>query len=279
MTFKLGYSTYALRMLDPFDAIQLIKDSQYEAVEICLRDGWPTSPLLFSNTNQLNLRQKIQDLGFPSPILFGDIDVCASSSDRTSMLDLTMQKIEMAHKLHFDNFPIMITTTIGKSAPAWESGKVQIKESFLELADIAAENNVVIAIEGHAGTDFETPEKAVWLMEQTLHPNLKIDLDISHYVVEGIDISHTVNLCSPYTSMIHIKDGKKSDGKVEYCLTGDGEIDIRLFLNLIKENELDRLPIFAEVSVQQSSQSDYNPETTANFCFQALDKARNKIDS
>ena len=68
MTFKLGYSTYALRMLDPFDAIQLIKDSQYEAVEICLRDGWPTSPLQFTNTNQLNLRQKIQDLGFPSPI-------------------------------------------------------------------------------------------------------------------------------------------------------------------------------------------------------------------
>ena len=49
--------------------------------------------------------------------------------------------------------------------------------------------------------------------------------------------------------------------------------------NLIKENGLDSLPIFAEVSVQQSSQSGYNPETTAKFCFQALDKARNEIDS
>ncbi len=54
MTFKLGYSTYALRMLDPFDAIQLIKDTQYEAVEICLRDGWPTSPLQFTNTKEFN---------------------------------------------------------------------------------------------------------------------------------------------------------------------------------------------------------------------------------
>ena len=176
MAFKIGYSTYPLKTLEPFAALQLIKDVGYEALEVCLSEGWPTSPLLYTATQQSDLGKFAQDLGFESPILFGSIDVCASPADRSEMLDLTRKKIEMAHRLHYDDSRIIITTTPGHSAPSWDSGKDQILDAFLSLADIARENDVVIAIEAHAGSDFETPEKAVWLMEQANHPNLKLDL-------------------------------------------------------------------------------------------------------
>lgn len=65
----------------------------------------------------------------------------------------------MAQQLHYDDSPILITTTRGHSAPPWESEKEQIREAFMTLADMAAENDITIAIEAHAGTDFETPEK------------------------------------------------------------------------------------------------------------------------
>ena len=274
MGFLLGYSTYALKNLDPFEALQLVKDVGYEALEVCLSSDWPTSPLRFSAAKQSDLGKLAEDLGFPSPILFGNIDVCAPPADRMAMFDLTKAKFEMAHRLHFDGSPVLVTTTTGRSAPLWGSGKDQIRDSFLVLADMAAECGVIVAIEAHAGTDFETPEKAVWLMEQTLHPNLKLDLDISHFVVEGSEMAHSVELCAPHAAMVHIKDGVKVDGQVVFCLPGDGGIDITGFLSALRANGLEDMPVFAEVSVQQSREDDYDPRGAAEFCYSALNKAR-----
>ena len=274
MGFELGYSTYALKMVDPFDALQLIKDVGYEALEICLSEGWPSSPQVFSVTQQDRLGQLAQDLGFASPILFGNIDVCAPQSKRMAMFELTKTKFEMAHRLHFDDSQVLVTTTPGHSAPPWDSGKEQIRDAFLILADMAAENDVVVAIEAHAGTDFETPEKAVWMMEQTEHPNLKLDLDISHFVVEGSELAHSVELCAPYSAMVHIKDGAKIDGRIEFCLPGDGGIDVTAFLSALRTNGLEDKPVFAEVSVQQSREDDYDPRGVAEFCYNALNGAR-----
>ena len=274
MGFMLGYSTYALKNLDPFEALQLIKDVGYEALEVCLSEDWPTSPQRFSATQQDDLGKLAQDLGFPSPILFGNIDVCAPQSDRMAMFDLTKTKFEMAQRLHFDDSRVLVTTTPGHSAPPWDSGKDQIRDAFLILADMAAENDIVVAIEAHAGTDFETPEKAVWMMEQTEHPNLTLDLDISHFVVEGSEMVHSVELCAPYASMVHIKDGVKVDGRIEFCLPGDGDIDITGFLSALRANGLEKTPVFAEVSVQQSREADYDPRGAAEFCYNALNSAR-----
>ena len=238
MGFMLGYSTYALKMVDPFEALQLIKEVGYQALEVCLSEDWPTSPLRFPPARQADLGKLAEDLGFASPILFGNIDVCAPTAGRMTMFDLTKTKFEMAHRLHFDDSPVLVTTTPGHSAPPWDSGKDQIRDAFLGLAEMAAENDIVVAIEAHAGTDFETPEKAVWMMEQTTHPSLTLDLDISHFVVEGNEMEHSVQLCAPFSSMVHIKDGAKVDGQVEFCLPGDGDIDITGFLRALRANGL-----------------------------------------
>jgi sugar phosphate isomerase/epimerase len=264
-------------MVDPFDAVRLIKDVGYDALEVCAAEGWPSAPDHFTASQQSELGKLSQDLGFSSPILFALIDVCAPQSDRMEMLELTKKKFEMIQRMHYDDSRMLITTTPGHSAPPWESGKEQIRDAFLSLADMAAENDIIVAIEAHAGTDFEAPEKAVWMMEQTKHPNLKLDLDISHFVVEGSEMVHSVDLCAPHSAMVHIKDGEKVDGQVEFCLPGDGGIDIPGFLTALRANGLEDMPVFAEVSVQQSREADYSPRGAAEFCYNALDKAGNSI--
>ncbi len=272
---KLGYSTYALSMVDPFEALPKIREIGYEAIEIAMGDIWPTSPDNFKPPQQIKLAALSKSLGFPSAIFFGNIDVCALDDQRE--MDKTLAKLRMAGRMHYDDSPILMTTTAGHSAPAWDTGKEQIKDAFLRLADLAADHNAIIAIEPHAGTDFETPEKAAWMMEQTKHPNLTLDLDISHFYVEGAEVAHSVETCAPYSSMVHIKDGEKVDGKVQYCLPGAGTIDIPLFLRSLRENDLGNLPDFAEVSVQQSLQPDYDPWGTATFCFDALRNAEKSV--
>ncbi|MDE0592173.1 MAG: sugar phosphate isomerase/epimerase [Dehalococcoidia bacterium] len=277
MTFTLGYSTYALPMVDPFEAVRMIKDVGYNALEICAADGWPSSPIDFSANQQNDLAKLSNDLGFKSPIMFALIDVCAPHADRMPMFELTKKKFDMAQRLHYDDSPILITTTPGHSAPPWESGKEQIRDAFLTLADIAAENDIIVAIEAHAGTDFETPEKAVWMMEQTQHPNLKLDLDISHFIVEGAELVRSINLTAEHSAMVHIKDGKKVDGQIKFCLPGDGEIDIPQFMTALRSNGLENLPVFAEVSQMQSREAGYQPRAVAEFCYNALDNARKAI--
>ena len=264
-------------MVDPFEAVRMIKDVGYGALEICAADGWPTSPIDFSSNQQRELAKMSHDLGFKSPILFALIDVCAPHTDRMQMFELTKKKFEMAQQLHYDNSSILITTTPGHSAPPWDSGKEQIRDAFMNLADIAAENEIIVAIEAHAGTDFETPEKAVWMMEQTQHPNLKLDLDISHFVVEGAELVHSINLTAEHSAMVHIKDGEKVDGQIEFCLPGDGGIDIQQFMTTLRSNGLEKLPVFAEVSQMQSRATGYQPRAAAEFCFNALDTARRSI--
>jgi sugar phosphate isomerase/epimerase len=275
MPFRLGYSTYALSRVDPFQALPKIRETGYDDVEICMGDDWPTAPHKFPVPEQRRLRALSESLGFPSPIFFGGIDVCADDWDAER--EKTLAKFAMATELHYGDAPILITTTAGHSAPPWDSGKGQIRDAFLRLSDLAVDHNVVIAIEAHAGTDFETPEKAVWTMEQTRHPNLKLDLDVSHFHVEGSDVGHSIDLCAPYAAMVHIKDGRKVDGQVRYCLTGEGTIDLEAFVRSLKSNGLERLPIFAEVSVQQSRQPDYDPWWTAKFCYDALHQARRAV--
>jgi sugar phosphate isomerase/epimerase len=274
MTFELGYSTYALKMMDPFEALPMIKDVGYTALEIALADDWPTAPHKFSPEKRGDLAWLIRDLGFSSPLIFGLIDVCAPDDARDAELEKTLAKFAMAAELHFDDSPILMTTTAGHSAPAWDTGKEQIRDRFAELADLAADHNVVIAIEAHAGTDFETPEKAVWMMEQTQHPNLKLDLDVSHFHVEGSDVGYSVDLCAPQAAMVHVKDGEKVDAKVQYSLPGAGSIDLRALMASLKANNLEHLPVFAEVSVQQSGALGYEPRAVAEFTYAALDEAR-----
>ena len=48
----------------------------------------------------------------------------------------------------------------------------------------------------------------------------------------------------------------------------------RLVTESLGKNGLSHLPIYAEVSVQQSRRPDYDPWRTARFCYEVLDRAR-----
>ena len=266
-------------MVDPFEAVRKCREIGYEAIEVCVKDEWPTFPARFDSSQQKKLGALCRDLGFPSPIIFGNIDVCAGKDKAEAVLEDARAKFVLAQNVHYDDTPILLTTTAGHDALPWDAGgKEQTRDSFLRLADVAAEYDVIIAIEAHAGTDFETPEKAVWVMEQTKHPNLKLDLDISHFYVEGAEVVHSVDLCAPHSVMVHIKDGEKDEeGGVHYCLTGAGTIDIALFMTALRNNGLEDMPVYNEVSMQQSGHPDYDPWWTAQFCYDALDKGRKAV--
>ena len=270
---KLGYSNYAMKEIDLYTALPRIKSLGYEAMEICVRDGWETAADVFDKSSRVKLVRLLNQLGFPPPPLMEALSVCSTGDDRKVMIARARASFSLARDLNFSETPLPVTTTIGAPHPIWPEDQEVIQASFLELADIAAEYKVVVAAEPHVGSTFDTPEKAVWLMEQTKHDYLKLNFDISHFVSQGIDLQKSVSLCVPYAVHTHIKDGYKVDGRVQFQLPGEGDMDLNEYMNAISEAGL-MVPVYVEVSRMLSERSDYDPWSAAKFCYEALNRAR-----
>ena len=198
---------------------------------------------------------------------------CAQGQDRPAALAQFKATFELGQALRIDDNPIVVSTTLG-GHPPWETGKGQIVDLVLEVADMAAAYDALVAIEPHAGDDFETPEKAAWLMEQTRHPHLGLNFDYSHFWVEDIDLQHSIDLNLQYSFHNHIKDGYINEaGQVRYLLPGDGKLDLEVYLQAMQAAGWDKY-ICPEVTGQIWNTAGYDPWATAQFCFDALTKAR-----
>ena len=192
---KLGYSNYGMRDVDIFEALPRIRSIGYEAMELCARDGWQTTADNFGAQDRKKLSAKLQEVGFPTPPIMEALDVCAAGDARAAMSRRAEATFELANDLNYGDGPPIVTTTVGDPNPDWDTGKCRVRDCFMELADLAGRHNVIVAAEPHAGSNFNTPEKAAWLMENTSHDHLKLNFDISHFVAQGIDMGRSIDLC------------------------------------------------------------------------------------
>jgi inosose dehydratase len=179
----------------------------------------------------------------------------------------------LARDLNFGDEPAVVTSTLSGRQIDWDTEKQTIADDLLELADLAAGVNTVLAMEPHVGGVFDTPERAAWVMQQTDHPHLKLNFDYSHFFVQGMDLLRCVDLCLPYATHIHIKDGTMTNGQVNFLLPGQGKLKLVTYLKSLMRAGL-TVPVTAEVSAMIWRTPDYDPWAAAEFCYRALDKAR-----
>ena len=271
---KLYYSTYGMKQLDVFGALPRLADMGYEGMEIAVTPGWPTEPANMDAAARKRLADLFRQLGFPTPVLMALLSPCVEGEGRAAALAQFRATFELSRALRLDDHPMVVSTTLGHPKPAWETGKERIVELVLEVANMAAEYDVIVAIEPHAGDDFETPEKAAWLMRQTNHPHLGLNFDYSHFWVEGIDLQHSIDLNLQYSVHNHIKDGYLDEaGRVRYLLPGSGKLDLRAYYKAMQDAGWDKY-LCPEVTGQIWNAGGYDAWSTAQFCYHALDAAR-----
>ncbi|MDE2998474.1 MAG: sugar phosphate isomerase/epimerase [Gemmatimonadota bacterium] len=269
----IGFSTYATPEVDVFEALPRIRAIGYDAIEIAIGDAWPTAPHKLNRKTRRSLAGTVRDLGFPPPVLFGPVSTCARGSERGAVLARFIENCVLAEDLNFDDEPSVITTTVSGPLTRWETDRGAVAADLVELADLAAEHHVILAVEPHVGAILDTPEKAAWLMENTRHPHLKIHFDHSHFHVQGIDLRRAADLCLPHTVHIHIKDGYMKDGAVTFLLPGEGSLDLVEYFKILRDAGTE-VSVGAEVSAMIWSRPGYDPWHAAEFCYRALDSAR-----
>ena len=276
---NLYYSTYGMKKLDVHQALPRLKDMGYEGMEIAVTPSWPTEPTAMDKAARRQLADLFRRLDFPTPAIMALLSPCLQGEGRAAALAQFDATFDLARDLRIDDGPLVVSTTLGGGRPAWDGGKERIADLVLEVADMAATRDCIVALEPHAGDDFETPEKAAWLMRQTDHDHLKLNFDYSHFWVEDIDLQHAIDLNLPYSAHNHIKDGfLDGDGRVNYLLPGAGKLDMPTYFQAMQAAGWDRY-ICPEVTGQIWTRDDYDPWAAAQFCFDALDAARRTLPS
>ena len=274
---KLGYGTYAMPTVDIFEALPRLRDIGYEAIEINVGDNWPTAPDKLSTSDRNRIVSTLQDLNFPPPVIMCLLPICTQGDERDAVLKKFNAACALTNDLNFGDTPIPIVSTPGGIHGDWNERKNQLRDNLLFIADQAAQHNVIFAVEPHAGQMLDTPDKVVWLMEQTQHEHLKDNFDISHFHVIDIDLKHSVNLCAPYSVSTHIKDGYMKDGKVHYQLPGEGTLDLVAYFKAVTAAGI-TCPITVEVTAQIWRQEGYDPWPAAEASFKALNNAQKEAD-
>ena len=271
---KLYYSTYGMKELNIFESLPRLKDMGYEGMEIAVTPGWPTDPQSMDLGARKKLAKLFLTLAWPSPALMALLSPCVEGEGRPAKLAQFRDTFELSRDLRLSEERVVVSTTLGHPKPTWNQGKGRIVDLVMEVADMAAEYDAVVAIEPHAGDDFETPEKAAWLMEQTDHEHLGLNFDYSHFVVEGIDLNHSLDLNLKYAVHNHIKDGYlDNEGRIRYQLPGNGKLDMSYYFRAMRDAGWDSY-ICPEVTGQIWNQKNYDAWSTAEFCYNVLSDAR-----
>jgi sugar phosphate isomerase/epimerase len=89
--------------------------------------------------------------------------------------------LEMAHRLESPGMTILPGARFGDEN--WDASIRRSSEELKWRLDAAAKRGLALSVEGHLGSNVDTPEKLARLVEMT--PGLKLTLDYTHYTSVG----------------------------------------------------------------------------------------------
>jgi inosose dehydratase len=268
--YPFGYSLYGMKLLPLEDALAISSRIGYDGVELALLPGYPTEPSKLKAEDRVRLRKQLADRKLDLLGLMENLNEPATKMVHQSNLDRLKAAAELAQALAPDR-PPPIETILGGKPGTWDDIKTQLVDHLGAWATLAEKSKTVIAVKPHVSNAMQTPAQAVWLMKQVKSPWLRLAYDFSHFRLQDLKLSETLDAIAPYAAFIHIKDAKGTPAKFEFLLPGSGDIDYAALLKHLRTTAY-RGPIVIEVSGQIFNKKDYDPAATAKKCYADLEQ-------
>ncbi|MEA3335098.1 MAG: sugar phosphate isomerase/epimerase family protein [Chloroflexota bacterium] len=216
-----SYHTYGLD-----EALQGIAAAGFEYVELSAVDGYTEHVPIDATDEQIaEIKGKLDQLGLKVSALSGHSDLTTAEG-----VVVGKKAIDLCTKLGVS----LMNTAIGGHYSEDED-----KDAFMgyvhELADYAAEQDVVIGLEVH-GDIMASGALSIPIIKEIGRDNVGINYDTANCVfyadVQAVDdISATV----PYLVHVHLKDSAGGKGVWNFPAVGEGLVDFSGILNLLEE--------------------------------------------
>ncbi|MDP7205521.1 MAG: sugar phosphate isomerase/epimerase family protein [Pirellulaceae bacterium] len=268
----LGFGTYGTRDLSTEEAIRLIADRGYDAIELTVNAGWDASPERMSPDRRKKIRELLAESGLELTSLRERINPSADDTQEQKNLDRLRRSAELGRQLG-GGHPPQIQTVLGGGS--WEERRQMFVDRLGAWAELAREAGTVVSIKPHRGGAMSRPSQAVWIFEQLGNPRwLRMVYDFSHYIFRDMQLEETIRQSARYTNQVVVKDTvRTADGGTTFVLPGEsGNIDYPQLLRLFHRHGY-RGDVSCEVSSAVWRQEGYDPRAAVQTCYRNMSAA------
>ena len=300
---RIGYNTWSMATV-PYDVfIPELHGIGYTAIVVSVVPGYgiggqrvPNAAALGSLTRDdwRRIKEGFEQRGLELPSVVGNASVVEEDPERNrENLQRLRDTVDFAVEVCPKGQPLpTVNTGTGGGRDEFEAKRQLMVDRLGELAEYSAQRGVTIAIEPHVGNAIDRPERAEWLIQTVDRPNVRLDLDISHFEVAAFPTEDTAKRLVPLTAAIEIKDqnmryageperpgwrvagngvgrGLAPDGRQtehQFLLGGEGGFDLPGYLRLLDELGWTGAVAF-EASVQVQQRPNYDPIAAADSTY------------
>jgi sugar phosphate isomerase/epimerase len=273
---RISYCTWGMMKVNIEQVIPAVAEIGYHAIELAVTPGWPTDLDTLDAAKRKKIRQLLNDCRLGLSAVAGHTTMTDSDPDvNQKNMQRLRDSIDLAAELAGPGEQAILCSLIGGRMDEWDEKRELVAERVSTLGDYAATRGVVLAVEPHSGTSFDTPEKALWLMEKVNHPAVKLNFDISHYDIIGIGIDECVPGMVPWSIHTHVKDQRGIFPNHEFLTPGSGPFNFVHYLTAMHKAGYTGY-IGMEVSVMVQRKPGYDPFVDAALGYYALRHAFNE---
>lgn len=265
--FAIG--TYGMKPMETVDALRLIAKTGYDGVSIAMMTGWKCDPAKLPPSEARTIGKALADLGLKLAALNDQLPLVGTPEKRAWNLERIRLAAGFVHGLGTGAKPSCLDTMLGLKTADWDSAKSRMADELHEWARVAEAEDLTIGIKPHAAQAMDTPEKALWMMDQLRSPRIRLVYDYSHMRVAGLPLESTVRQLVPRSAFISIKDATGNPDKFEFLLPGAGDTDYLRYFRLLRDVRYDGF-VSVEVSAMVQRQPGYDPVRATELCYRKI---------
>jgi sugar phosphate isomerase/epimerase len=285
---KLGYNTWSMPMLSFDESIELVARLGYDSLELTVCEGWPTDAALTTAVDWENWRRRADDLGIGLSSITANHPVVVHGAAWDAALDRLRRAFDLAATIQDPGqaMPVSLGAFIPSrsegepprdGAALWAEHQALIIERFGILAAEAGDRGVRVALEPHVGAIVSRPDRALAVLEGVASDRLGLNLDISHFDVQGMDIDGVVAQLGPHAIVSEVKDQTGVVPDFQFLVPGEGDFDYARFVAAMARAGFDGA-ISVEISVlRQRGERPYDPAVAAAESYRVLAAAFDEV--
>jgi len=216
-------------------AAEHIRDAGINHLELALRGHnfgglvIPEEALITEKADDATVsafRDKLQNLG----VGISGCNVGGGDMRTDDGVAITERRMRFAKKW----FDVHVVVS-GASQPTTPEERRAVVENLRRIGDIAAELDMVVALETHKGPT-QNADEMMTLMFEVHHPNIRLNFDTGNVLFynEGVDVVDQLDRVKDYLRNVHLKDsrGRYQDWYFPAIVDGGG-IDFKAIRELL----------------------------------------------
>lgn len=212
---KIGYRTVSFSDRSIEDALDVIAEAGYNAVELCLENP-DLNPETLATERVRELRQRCESNG----LSIAAVSYHGIEDQLEVRRQRTYKAIDLLPEFGAKVFVVASRREEPARLPAqWE----EAIDLYRELATLCQQKDCRLAVEPQPGLVIRSAEDLVKMLRQCNHPNLSANLDLAHAACTADDLSWAIFQLGERLVHVHVADVVNREH--QHLLPGEGDVD------------------------------------------------------